>query len=236
MVKNLKIRQATVADSKFLAKIEYEASLPPMNYCFWDRLLETTGTTSLDFIAAKLEADASNWGKVEDFTILELNSRPVAAAAGYTPYSDDYRPLCLQGLDLIGQRLGWSKKVTEVFRKNYELFFGEDRQPEYLQPQAPWIIETVAILPEARGKGLSKILLRELLRKGQAQQHSHAGIMVIEGNTIARSIYESLGFEPCVSFDAEYFQNRFPGLIKFRLDLQKNHDFSLTNNIEAVGA
>lgn len=61
MSTTLNTRQATTADIPFLARIEYEASLPPLNHCFWDDLLDGTGTTALQFIEAELKADACNW-------------------------------------------------------------------------------------------------------------------------------------------------------------------------------
>jgi hypothetical protein len=71
MLATLHTRKAAIADIPFLARIGYEASLPPMNHCFWEDLLEGTGTTALEFTEAELRADASNWGNVEDFIVLE---------------------------------------------------------------------------------------------------------------------------------------------------------------------
>jgi ubiquinone biosynthesis protein COQ4 len=48
-------------------------------------LLQGTGTSALQFIEATFKADASNWGSVTDFVILEEQGKPVAAAAGCTP-------------------------------------------------------------------------------------------------------------------------------------------------------
>jgi len=93
----------------------------------------------------------------------------------------------------------------------------------FLTPQSSWIIETVAVLPEARGRGLGKVLLRALLEEGRSQQHSRAGIMVINGNDIARRTYESIGFKPYQTFHADYFIEQFnlefPGITRFGLCL-----------------
>ncbi len=214
-------RKATIADIPFLARIEYEASLPPLNQCFWEDILQGTQTGALQFIEAMLSADASNWGNVTDFLILEEQGKPVAAAAGYTPNSEDYCPLRLSCVDRVVQELNWSKEIATVFREQYVKFWGSDCRPIFLTPQAPWIIENVAVLPEARNRGLGKVLLRALLESGRAQQHSHAGIMVINGNDVARHTYESIGFKPYQTFHAEYFSEQFnlefPGITKFGL-------------------
>ena len=215
----LSTRKATEADIPFLAKIEYEASLPPLNYSFWEGLLQGMQTTALQFIEAMLRVEAGNWGNATDFLILEAQGKPVAAAAGYTPSEVDYRPLNLAFLDRIAQDLGWSRDIANAFSDRYEEFWGNDCRPVFLTPQAPWIIENVAVLPEARGQGFGKVLLKALLEEGRSQQYSHAGIMIINGNDVARHTYESIGFKPYQAFYAEYFSTQynleFPGITKF---------------------
>lgn len=223
MQRTLSTRKAAIADIPFLAQIAYEASLPPLNHCFWEDLLEGTGTHALQFIAAMLQAEAGNWGNVADFLILEEDGQPVAAAAGYTPHAEDYCPLRLNRLDRLAEELNWSEATTSLFRDRYLQLWGGDVRPFFLTPQAPWIIETVAVLPEVRGRGLGKALLRALLAEGRSRQHSHAGIMIINGNDAARRTYESLGFKPYQTFYAEYFKDQFdldfPGVTKFGLCL-----------------
>ena len=221
MSAKLSTRPATTADIPFLAKIEYEASLPPLNYCFWEDLLQDTGTPALPFIEAELKVEASNWGNVSDFLILEEQGQPVAAAAGYVPNSDDYCPLRLSRLAAIADELHWSSTTAAAFRDSYLELWGGDLRPDFLTPQAPWIIENVAVLPEARGRGLGKALVQALLAEGRSQQHSRAGIMVINGNDAARHTYESVGFKPYQTFHADYFSSEagmeFPGITKFVL-------------------
>lgn len=225
MLATLSTRKATNADIPFLARIEYEASLPPLNHCFWEDLLKGTRTTALQFIEAELRTDASNWGNVEDFLILEAEGKPIAAAAGYVPDTEDYCPLYLSRLEAIAQELKWSRENLTTFRDRYLALWGGDLRPFFLTPQATWIIENVAVLPEARGRGFGKVLLRALLEEGRSQQHDFAGIMVINGNDVARHTYESLGFKPYQTFHADYFSEQFniefPGVTKFGLRLNE---------------
>jgi ribosomal protein S18 acetylase RimI-like enzyme len=218
MQAELATRKATIEDIPFLARIQYEASLPPVNQCFWAEILEGTQTSALPFIEAMLRADACNWGSVKDAVILEQWGQPVAAAAGYVPSRQDYLPLRLACLNAIAQNLGWSAGQTITFRDRYEQFWGRDRRPDFLTPQAPWVIENVAVIPEARGKGLGKVLLKALLAEGRSQQHSHIGITVINGNTVAQKLYESIGFKPYETYYSEYFSQQFdmdfPGITK----------------------
>jgi GNAT superfamily N-acetyltransferase len=217
----LSTRRANRTDIPFLAQIEYEASLPPLNQCFWDDWLIETGTPALQFIEAKLRVDASHWGSVEDFLVLEEQGQPVAAAAGYQPHSADYRPLNLSALDQLAQELGWSPTTQQQFRQRYEQFWHFDPDRVCLRPQAPWIIESVAVLPKARGRGLGKALLKAMLDWGRSQHYSHAGIMIINGNEAARRTYESVGFKPYQTFYADYFADEFVGITKFRCCLNR---------------
>ena len=223
MLATLSTRKATIADIPFIARIEYEASLPPLNRCFWEDLLEGTGTSALQFIEAELKTEASNWGGVTDFLILEEAGKPVAAAAGYVPNAENYTPLRLSRLDAITQVLGWSKATAVIFRDRYLAIWGDNLCPLFLAPHATWIIETVAVVPEARGRGLGKAIVKAVLDEGRSQQHDHAGIMVINGNEAARHTYESVGFKPYQTFYADYFSQQFniefPGITKLGMPL-----------------
>jgi GNAT superfamily N-acetyltransferase len=217
--KMLKVRKATSTDIPFLAQTSYESSLPPQNHSPWDDILEGTGTSAIEFLEAVLKASASAWGNVEDFRILEEDNKPVAAAAVYQPNDSDYRYIDLSRFNNVSKLLGWSDETIALFHLNYEETFGKEPRNIVFKPQAPWIIETVAVIPEARGRGLGKALVKVLLEEGREKGHSHAGIMIINGNELARRTYESLGFKHYISFGAEYFDNGFSGLTKFRLRL-----------------
>lgn len=115
----LTTRRVAIADIPFLARIEYEASLPPLNQCFWEEILQGTQTGALQLIEAMLRAGASNWGNITDFLILEEQGKPVAGAAGYIPNSEDYCPLRLSYLGKIAQDLNWSDAIAATFRDRY---------------------------------------------------------------------------------------------------------------------
>jgi ubiquinone biosynthesis protein Coq4/ribosomal protein S18 acetylase RimI-like enzyme len=203
------IRPATPADISFLAEIIYEASQPPSDHSFWEDILQGTGTGALSFLEAMLRQQASNWGNVEDFLILSEQGKPLAAAAGYTPNPADFRPLHLSRLDQIAQELHWSAETCNTFADGYLQFWGDECQPIFLTPLTSWTIENVAVLPDVRGRGLGKVIVKALLEEGRKQQHSHAGIMVVNGNDIARHTYESIGFKLYQTIHAEYFSDQF---------------------------
>jgi ribosomal protein S18 acetylase RimI-like enzyme len=215
------IRSATIADIAFLAKIQYESILPPCDSCFWEPVLADTGTPILQFIAAMLQAQASHWGNVADFLILELQGNPVAAAAGYQP-GQDYRMLDLTKINTIATALHWSETTTLAFLDRYQQMFGDDPQPAYFAPSGDWLIEYVAVLPEFRGQGLVKVLLAAVLAKGRSLGCRFAGISIVNGNEIAAHAYERLRFQRYQTFHANYFDDEFPGMTKFRRRLSSS--------------
>ena len=52
----------------------------------------------------------------------------------------------------------------------------------------------VAVLPEARGKGVGRRLLDAAETFARARDYGKLTLEVIEGNTVARSLYDSFGF------------------------------------------
>lgn len=183
------------------------------------RLPVRSGTDTGAFLEALYRTDACTWGTVADAFILEENGTPVAGASGYVPTADDYRILNSSRLTDLASALNWSAATAELFWQQYEAVWGTELQNMALKPQASWMIEFVAVMPEARGRGLVKGLLNAVLEAGRQQGHSHAGIMVVNGNDWAQRAYEALGFKPYVSFAADYFDDRFSGLTRLRMRL-----------------
>jgi ribosomal protein S18 acetylase RimI-like enzyme len=212
------VRQGTRADIPFLAWCNYEASSPAPGFCYWDPLLAETGTPTLAFIEALFAADALAWGHCEEFLILEERGRPLGGASGFEMNPNDYRPLRLDRLPAVARRLGWTDTTLAGFRQGYEAVWSDPQDPT-LAPLAPWTIECVAVVPEARGRGVARALLRTLLERGRAAGHAAAGIAVTLGNEPARRVYEALGFEIYVTYGAAYFDGAFAGTIKYRLGL-----------------
>lgn len=214
----LHIRQATRDDIAFVAWCNYEASSPEPNFCYWDPLLEGMNTDAMTFIEAVFRADALAWGTVEDFLVVEEEGKFVAGASGFVMDAQDYRPLRLARLPLVANALGWSDTRQEEFRQRYEGVWS-DPLDSSLAPSAAWIIECVAVVPEARGRGIARKMLQALLDKGKQQHHSHAGISVTVGNEPAQRAYEAVGFQMYLTYGAEYFDGAFPGTVKYRVRL-----------------
>lgn len=75
------VRRASRGDLSFVAWCNVEASSPAPGFCYWDPLLEGTGTPARAFAEAVFGADAFAWGRVEDFFIVE-GGTPLAGGLG----------------------------------------------------------------------------------------------------------------------------------------------------------
>ena len=221
------IRHAVPEDIPFLARMIHEACRPPFDHCAYDDLVEGLGVNGVDLLEAILRCGASAWGGVEDAHILEEGGTPVATAFGYVPDPQTPQPLRLSMLPKVTAELGWGTAQAEKFRARCADFFSEDAPSIAFVPQAEFIIEYVAVVPEARGRGLIKILLQSLVARAKADGRTSVGIMVITGNDRALHTYQSLGFKLHSAFFEEFFADSvpgFPGLTRLRLRLKQTDD------------
>ncbi len=216
-------RQATQADIPFLAWCNVQATSPAPEFCYWDPLLAHTKTSSIAFMEAVFQTNALAWGQVEEFFILEQAGKPIAGASAFTMSNTDYRPLQLECLPAIAQHLSWNQSATVAFQEAYEQVWHDPLDPS-LAPHTSWIIECVAVIPEARGRGMTRKLFQALFAEGQKRGHTHVGISVTTGNQAAQRAYEAIGFQLYLQYGAEYFDHAFPGTTKYRMRLKTQGD------------
>ena len=211
-------RRATRDDIPFLAWCNQAATSPEPNFCYWDPLVRPTGTSTATFLETLFRHDALAWGRVEEFFILERAGQAIAGASAFTMDADDHRPLRLERLSAVASDLGWSAQTLRDFQTAYEQVWSDPHDPT-LAPQAPWIIECVAVTPETRGQGMTRRLFEALFDEGRRLGHEAAGISVTTGNAPAERAYEAIGFELYVEYGSAYFHHAFPGTKKYVFEL-----------------
>ena len=207
------VRPATRADIPLLAQIEEIASTPPFNRSLWYKVTELTGTPVRTFVEAVLRLDASRLGKVEDYIIVEAHGRPAAACAVFRP-ADEPGALETDQLPALARALDWDTAATERAVSAYKA--SVQSESTWLEPIAPVIVETVAVLPEMRGRGVGKILMTAAAERARELGAEELGVMVIIGNDTALALYEAAGFERILTVHAAAFADGFPGVIKLR--------------------
>lgn len=79
-------------------------------------------------------------------------------------------------------------------------------------------VQTIAVVPNHRGKGLGRLLLRALLGEAQAREVAEVFLEVRADNEPALSLYQSEGFEP-IDRRVGYYQPDGVDAIVMRLEM-----------------
>lgn len=66
-------------------------------------------------------------------------------------------------------------------------------------------VQTIAVVPEARGRGYGRLLMRELLGEAARRGATQVFLEVRADNPVARRLYESLGFTE-IAVRPRYYQ------------------------------
>lgn len=95
----------------------------------------------------------------------------------------DIRRLRRAFFEEANRTLGWNLTSEEI-----ETLPCETCEEEFY-------LDSLAILPDHRGKGLAKLLIADAHEKAR-ESHLPLGLLVADDNPNARKLYESLGFKP----------------------------------------
>ncbi|MFT4571035.1 MAG: ribosomal protein S18 acetylase RimI-like enzyme [Hyphomicrobiaceae bacterium] len=213
---NVTIREARADDCPFLAWVMLTAARSHRRLCFWDLAFPGPEPQRLDYITAVADLDPSSFTHYSGFLVAEANGQPVAALCGYDP--------ALKGLDgfvasmttLLEQR-DWSPDHQRLLSQRIAPAVTCGPEPT----EGAWTIEWVATKPEARGKGVARSLLLEILERGRSLGFKKSQIAYLIGNTPASTAYERVGFEYLdeqrdTSFEAAFGS---PGIARMLRDL-----------------
>jgi ribosomal protein S18 acetylase RimI-like enzyme len=215
---NLTFRGATKEDLDFIAWSNYMSSSPAPGFCWWDPLIEGFGIETITFIRQAVALDVLAWCRIKDFVIAEHRSMPVAGATRFVMREDDYRPLNLSQIGALYKALEWSDSHIRQFEAKYEAVWSNP-QDETLRPSGTWTIECVAVVERARRRGVGAALMRHIIDEARAEGVESIGISVTIGNQAAEALYQSVGFQPYITYFGEYYDGMFPGTAKFRIRL-----------------
>ena len=209
-------REANAEDAPFLAWVMLTAARSHCKLCFWDLAFPGPDPQRLDYVAAMADADPTSFTHYSGFLIAESDGQPVAGLSGYDP--------SVKGLDgfvasmgTVLDRTGWSPEhQTMLFERTAPTM---TCTPESVE--GAWVIEWVATKPEARGKGVARTLLLEILERGRADDFRRSQIAYLIGNTPAVTAYERVGFEHLDEKRDPSFEAAFgsPGIARMLRDL-----------------
>jgi translation initiation factor 4G len=185
----LVLRDATPADADLIAWVQVEASRSGMPLGFWDLALPGPDETRQGLIAEIATSSREHFAHVGGFIVAELDGEPVGALSGYAPRVKKLGHF-VGAMNQVLERNGWS----EAHRRLLGLRVAPAVACFSETPDDRWIVEWVALLPKARGKGVAAELLRVILERGRAASFRKAQITYLEGNTPAERTYGRAGF------------------------------------------
>ena len=212
----LTLREATPHDAALIAWVQVEASRSGTPLGFWDLALPGSDEPRLALIAELAISTRSHFAHFSGFLVAELDGAAVGALSGYAPGVKKLGHF-VGALNTTLERNGWS----EAHRRLLGIRVVPAMSCFSETPVDNWVVEWVALRPEARGKGVADRLLREILDRGRAAGFRKAQITYLVGNTPAQRAYERVGFTEMDHKSDPQFEAIFdaPGTVRMGVDL-----------------
>ena len=180
-----RIRQGRVDDADFIARIILLAQRGPRPLGWFDFALAQAEPQVLDFLGKLAVAKPHSWYHVSQFLVAELEGRPAAALCAMP--SRETRDTMRAAIEQVARDVGIS--AAELFGR------GAYARTCWIQgTDQDWLIEHVASLPSARGRGLVQALIERALQAGKAAGFARATITFLIGNDAAERCYAKAGF------------------------------------------
>jgi len=213
---NIEIRSARVDDVPFLAWVMLTAARSHNKYGTWEHYAGGTEEDCLTFLRLIATTQKPHLFHYSTFIVAKVDGQQAGALSGYDPKVSGMRAF-VKALPEAIQKLGWSQDYQKAAMERNMPFMA------CLSDDADgaWIVESVAVRPEYRKKGVINLLLKEAIDRGRRQDFKMAQISVLIDNGRARRAYEKQGFK----FDREKRDASFekiygsPGIARLLLNL-----------------
>jgi len=186
---SLNIRPATVADAELIAWVEVEAARSSRPLGFWDLVFPGADAQRIALVADVVRSEHRSFAHWDGFLVAERDGEALGALSGYDPTQKRLEHM-IGALGESTTRAGWSDAHKQLIGGRIAPFMTCLSDT----PDDRFVIEWVALRPEARGKGAAAQLLEAILERGRAAGHKKAQITYLLGNTPARRTYERAGF------------------------------------------
>lgn len=212
----INIRLAKPDDASFLAWVMLTAARSHNKYGVWEHYVDGTEEECLSFLRLIATTQKPHLFHYSVFIVAEVDGQKAGALSGYDPKVLGMRAFT-KALPEVIQKLGWTEDYQKAALERYLPFMA--CTPD--DADGAWIVESVAVCPEYRKKGVINLLLQEVLNRGRKNGFKLAQIGVIIDNKPARRAYEKQGFK----FDKEKRDSGFeaiygsPGIARLLLHL-----------------
>lgn len=217
---SLTLRDATSRDLELLAWVQVEAARSHRPLGFWDLAFPGLDEPRLELVARIADAPGSpSFAHRDGFIVAELDGRPVGALSGYDPKIKKLGHF-IRAMDTVLEVEGWSEA--------HRTLIGTRLLPILAclsdTPDDRWVVEWVALRPEARGQGLLAPLLDAILERGREAGFAKAQITYLIGNVAAKRGYERAGFVTVDEKRSPEFEAVIgaPGTARMWMDLERS--------------
>jgi ribosomal protein S18 acetylase RimI-like enzyme len=186
---DMTIRDATAADAPFLAWVMLAAARSHRPLSFWDYAFPGPEAPRLDYLAAMAVAEPVCFTHYNGFLVAEHEGRRLGALSGYDSAK--------KGMDRFIAALTGLLEARQWSVEHQQLLTVRLAPVTTCMPESPpgvWVVEWVAMAPNARGRGIANALLREILARGKSAGYKKSQIGYLVGNTPAQTAYERVGF------------------------------------------
>ncbi len=184
------IREATPLDTPFLAWVMQTAARSHRPLGLWDLALPGPDEPRLEAIAEIAVAEPPSFAHYGGFLVAEADDRPVAGLSAYDSAIKSMDSF-VAAMDTTLKGRGWSAEHRALAATRLAPI--NTCMPD--SPPGIWVIEWVAAVVEARGRGIAHALLLEILERGRIAGYKKSQIGYVLGNTPAQIAYERVGFE-----------------------------------------
>ena len=211
------IRSARLEDARFLAKTILIAGRGHVTKGIWEVILGGTEEENLNFLHHISITQIPHLFHYSCCLMAENDEYiPMGSLGGYDPKIAGYQAL-RQAIPEVVRKLSLPLQNTN---------FSEERASKMLvclpeEIDGAWVIDSVATLPEHRGKSVAEKLLNQILEIGKDQGYLKAQVNMYIGNEPALSLYGKLGFEIVEETRDEYFEQNMgsPGMLSLAKEL-----------------
>lgn len=187
---NVVIREGCADDAQFLAWDMLTAARSHKTRCIWDYAFPGPEQFRLDHLAALAVAEPQSFSHFSSFLVAESDGKPVGALSGFDPTERGLGLFTTALASVLSER-GWSDEHQGLLLER----IGPTISCNPETPEGHWVIEWVAVKPQARGTGVIDRLLQAVLGRGRERGFERAQLGVLLGNTPALRAYGRAGFQ-----------------------------------------
>jgi len=214
---NIEIRKCRAGDADFLAKSILMAGRAHVSKGIWEAVLDTTEEECLLFLKHVVVTAIPHLFHFSCSFIAEKDGTiPIGSLGGYNPKKMGYEAL--------------QRALPEVYRKlqlPLQAFEDANKRAANILASLPgeignaWVIDSVATMPEYRGRGVAELLLHSVLAEGKKLGYSLAQVNMYIGNEPALHLYQKLGFAIMEETRDTYFEKIIgsPGMLSLTMKL-----------------